>query len=172
MGRTAGGPLHVPRERQGSGRHDAPDLYGALYGSRHAVSAVAEAIQFLRGHSLTMADLRRAGGRVAALATLELAEGLSLVDLDDPQSLLERRLRPSLVATGEREASQQVARGVHSEGAAGLSWWSTIEASWTNLTLFDERCRLALTLAARPLPLTTRSLELLAAAERLGIAVE
>lgn len=172
MGLAAGGPLHVPRERQGSGRHDAPAVYGALYCSRQAVSAVAEAIQFLRGHALTTADLRRTGGRVSALATLELAEGPSLVDLDDPQSLLERRLRPSLVATGERDASQRVARGVHSEGAVGLSWWSTIEASWTNLTLFDERCQPSLTVAARPIPLTTRSPELLLAAERLGIVVE
>ncbi len=104
--------------------------------------------------------------------TLELAEKVSLVDLDDPQSLLERRLRPSLVATGERDASQRVARGVFSEGAAGFSWWSTIEASWTNLTLFDERCRGALTVAERPVTLTTRSPELLTAAERLGIVVE
>jgi hypothetical protein len=132
---------------------------------------VSEAIQFFRGHSITSADLSRAG-RVSALATLELAEGLSLVDLDDPQSLVERRLRPSRVATGEREVSQQVARGVYAEGAAGLSWWSTIEASWTNLTLFDERCRPALSVAERPVPLTTRSPDLLAAAERLGIVVE
>jgi RES domain len=109
---------------------------------------------------------------MSALATLELAEGQSLVDLDDPESLLARELRPSRVATGERAISQQVARGVYAEGAAGLSWWSTIEASWTNLTLFDERCRRALTVADGPIPLTTRSPELLAAAERLGIAVE
>jgi hypothetical protein len=172
MGRTAAGPLHVPRERQGSGRHDAPASYGALYCSQQAVSAVSEAIQFFRGHSLTTADLSRPGGRVAALATLDLAEGLSLVDLDDPQSLVERRLRPSRVATGERDVSQQIARGVYSEGAAGLSWWSTIEASWTNLTLFDERCRRALAVAGRPVLLTTKTPELLAAAERLGIAVE
>jgi RES domain len=133
---------------------------------------VSEAIQFFRGHSLGTLDLRRPGGQVSALATLELAEGLSLVDLDDPQSLLLRGLRPSRVATGERDVSQQVARGVYSEGAAGLSWWSTIEASWTNLTLFDERCRRALTVADRPVPLTTKTPELLAAAERLGIAVE
>ena len=133
---------------------------------------MAEALQFFRGHSLTTADLRRPGGRTSALATLELAEGLSLVDLDDPESLLTRGLRPSRVATGERDVSQQIARGVYSEGAAGLSWWSTIEASWTNLTLFDERCRRALTVAGRPVLLTTKSPELRAAAERLGIAVE
>jgi len=171
-GRTAAGPLHVPRERQGSGRHDAPASYGALYCSRQAVSAVSEAIQFFRGHSLGAPDLRRPGGRVSALATLELAEGLALVDLDDPQSLLTRGLRPSRVATGERDVSQAIARRVYAEGAAGLSWWSTIEASWTNLTLFDERCHRALTVADRPVPLTTKTPELLAAAERLGIVVE
>ena len=133
---------------------------------------MCEAIQFLRGHSLSTPDLRRPGGRMSALATLELAEGPSLVDLDDPESLLARGLRPSRVATGERDVSQQVARGVYAEGAAGLSWWSTIEASWTNLTLFDERCRQLLTVADGPIPLTTRSPEVLAAAERLGIAVE
>jgi hypothetical protein len=24
-------------------------------------------------------------------------------------------------------------------GAAGLAWWSTLEAYWTNLTIFEER---------------------------------
>ncbi len=171
-GRGPGGPLHVPRERQGSGRHDSPELYGALYCSLHAVSAIAEAIQFLRGHTLTPTDLRRFGGLVTSLATIRLGDDLKLVDLDDPVTLLEWKLRPSEVATGTRAISQRIAQRIHSTGEAGLLWWSTLEAAWMNATLFDERVRASLKLESPPVALTTRHPELLAAVDRLGIDLE
>src|SRR5262245_10526952 len=94
-----GGPLFVPRERQGAGRHDHPDAYGALYVSRLALSAVAERIQAFRGQALADADLRLVDGSRYALATFD-EDGLDgLVDLDDPPELSRRTLRPSMVAT-------------------------------------------------------------------------
>jgi len=40
--REPGGALYVPRDHQGAGRHDNPDLYGALYLSESPVGAIAE----------------------------------------------------------------------------------------------------------------------------------
>ncbi|MBI4729875.1 MAG: RES family NAD+ phosphorylase [Acidobacteria bacterium] len=164
-----GGALHVPRTRQGSGRHDNPDLYGALYVARAPVSAVAERIQAFRGQPLADADLRRADGTHLALASIDDA-GLGLiVDLDDPQVLLERSLRPSGVATLDRGVTQTMARALFAEGVAGFEWWSVLEASWGNLTLFAERSVGVLGLPAGPEPLTLGHPALRAAAQALGI---
>jgi hypothetical protein len=54
--------------------------------------------------------------------------------------LRRERLRPSAVATRRRDLTQPQARLLHERhpGAAGLRWWSTYEALWTNVTLFDR----------------------------------
>jgi hypothetical protein len=44
-----GGALFNPRRQQGSGRHDQPALYGALYLSRSELSPVAEWLAAFRG---------------------------------------------------------------------------------------------------------------------------
>ncbi len=132
-------PLRVPRDRQGAGRHDDPDRYTAWYLAREAVSAVAEAIQGFRGQELIAAALIRPDGARRALATLDDAAVPPLLDLDDPAVLVERHLRPSGVATGVRRTTQRLAASAFDDGAVGLSWWSALEASWTNVTLFAER---------------------------------
>jgi hypothetical protein len=170
-GREQGGPLFVARDRQGSGRHDAPARYGAWYCSRQAVSAVAEAIQFLRGHTLEEADFVRPGGARKALARLIVDETVRLVDLDDPRELAARTLRPSQVATGRRLLTQSMAVSIFDEGAAGLLWWSTLEAAWTNATLFYERVAAHVRIANSPVLLTKRLAEVREAAERLGIGM-
>ena len=161
-------PLRVPRDRQGGGRHDHPDRYTALYLAREAVGAIAEAIQVFRGQELTAEALVRPDGARRALAAIDDAELPPLVDLDDPAVLVGRRLRPSGVATALRRVTQRIAADVFDGGAVGLSWWSTLEASWTNVTLFAERI---------PDPPPVVEVDLLAldhpalveAAERLGI---
>ena len=168
---AADGPLYVPRRRQGAGRHDAPDQYGALYCSLDAASAVAEAIQFLRGHELTADDLRRSDGLVRSLGALELDPTARLVDLDDPQVLASRGLRPSRIATLDRRVTQPLARTLYGEGLDGLSWWSTLDAGWTNVTLFHERVLPRLRLVSSPEPLTPTSPTLVEAARRLGIKI-
>jgi hypothetical protein len=134
-----GGPLFVPRLRQGTGRHDHPDHYGALYLSRLAESAVAERIQSFRGQSLTDEDLARRDGARYALVALDDAGLTDIVDLDDPAELVRRRLRPSGVATRRREPTQAMALSLFDEGVTGFAWWSTLEAAWANVTLFAER---------------------------------
>jgi hypothetical protein len=161
--------LHVPRERQGVGRHDSPDLYGALYVSRSAVSAVAVRVQAFRGQTITDADLRLRVGAVLSLAAFEDAALGELVNLDDPAELVARGLRPSRVAARDREATRTIAQGLFHEGHAGFAWWSTLEASWTNVTLFAERAEGALVLEGQPEPLSVRHPVLRSAAELIGV---
>jgi RES domain-containing protein len=161
----------VGRERQGAGRHDGPERYGALYAARSAVSAVAERVQIFRGRTLTDRFLQRHGGPVLALATIDDSRLGDVVDLDDPRELAARELRPSGVATHDRMATQRVASELFEEGVTGFDWWSTLEASWINVTLFAERAVPSLSLMGRPEPLTVRHPELIAAAEALGISI-
>jgi hypothetical protein len=170
LGKRDGGPLFVPRERQGAGRHDAPALYGAWYCSRQAMSAVAESVQYLRGQDLEDGDFLRAGTS-KALVTLRLHAGLELVDLDDPVELTRRHTRPSQVATLRRAVTQATAVSIFEAGAAGLQWWSVLEAEWTNVTLFHERALPHTTIATPPRLLSTKMIEVREACERMGIRV-
>lgn len=134
-----GGPLWFPRALQGEGRHDAPERFGCLYASEEPLSAVVEELARFGGTALAAADLRR-GGLPLALARLRLADSAVLLDLDSPQVLAAAGLRPSLVATGERELTQAVAEGLHGrlEEVAGLRWWSALESRWSNVTVYDR----------------------------------
>jgi hypothetical protein len=169
-GDAAGGPLWFPREYQGAARHDSPGAYGCLYVAATPVSAVAEALSPFRGRgSLTAAMLERAG-RPLSLVAIELREPDGLLDLDEPTTLAAEGLRPSGVATRVRATTQRDALRLYEShrGATGLRWWSTIEASWINVTIFDRARR----------RLRMRSLELLgldhevvrSAAGELGLA--
>jgi hypothetical protein len=133
------GPLWFPRVFQGEGRHDNPDLFGCLYLAGRPISCVVEQLARFRGQRLTISLLRRRGLPLA-LAALELDDDAELVDLDDPAVLRRERLRPSRVATRERDVTQPQARALHDRhpAAAGLRWWSTYEALWMNVTLFDR----------------------------------
>ena len=167
---AAGGPLWFPREYQGTARHDNPAAYGCLYVAEAPVSAIAEALAPFRGRgALTHAMLERAGRRLS-LVTLELREPDGLLDLDEPQTLAAEGLRPSSVATRVRQRTQSDALRLFEthRRATGLRWWSTIEASWINVTVFDRARR----------RLRMRSVELLspdheavrAAAAEIGLA--
>jgi hypothetical protein len=164
-----GGPLFVPRERQGAGRHDHPDSYGALYLSTLALSAVAERIQAFRGQTLTDADLRMVDGSRYALATFDEEGVADVIDLDDPVELTRRTLRPSMVATRDRASTRAIALRIFEEGAQGFVWWSALEASWPNVTLFAERSVPGLRLTAEPEPLSVRHPTLRAAADAIGV---
>jgi hypothetical protein len=134
------GPLWFPRPYQGEGRHDNPDLYGCLYVADRAVSCVVEQLARFRGQRLVPALLRRRELPLA-LAEIELDDGPApLLDLDDPVVLRRERLRPSVVATRHRTVTQPQARVLHEShpGVAGLRWWSSYEALWANVTLFDR----------------------------------
>lgn len=137
-----GGALWFPRPFQGTARHDNPPRYGCLYVSEAPVSAIAEALAPFRGTGDLHPEMLTRMGRPLALAQLELQDG-QLLDLDDPSVLLAASLRPSQVATNRRDVTRADAARLFDAhpGAAGLRWWSTLEASWINATLFDRAAR-------------------------------
>jgi hypothetical protein len=163
-----GGPLYIPRGFQGAGRHDNPGRYGCLYATVDAVSGVAEILAQFRGEPLVegMLDIDRT--RLAA-APLELPDDSELIDLDEPRVLQRERLRPSSVATRERTATQAYAERLFDShpGAAGMRWWSTLESSWINVTLFDRASALS---SGAPEPLALDHPAVVEAAEFLGLA--
>jgi hypothetical protein len=168
--REAGGPLHVARHLQGSSRHDDPARYGALYTSRSAESAVAEALQAFRGRDIEPRHLVRTG-RPLSLAEIDDSRLGPLPDLDDPAELVRRSLRPSAVATHDRSVTQPAAGAIYEEGHPGFAWWSTIEASWSNVTLFVERASRRLRISGTPEPLTVGHPVLVAVADRMGFVL-
>ena len=133
------GPLWFPRMFQGDGRHDNPDVYGCLYLSDRPESCIAEQFAAFRGQRLAASMLRRRGLPLA-LARLEIHDSATLIDLDDPSVLLRDRLRPSQVATRSRLVTQPQALALYHRHprAAGLRWWSSWEALWANVTVFDR----------------------------------
>lgn len=133
------GPLWFPRLFQGEGRHDNPDLYGCLYLSDRPLASIVEQLARFRGQRLLPSLLRRRGLPLG-LAQLELNDPAVLVDLDDPVVLRRERLRPSQIATRQRETTQPQARRLYEQhnDAMGLRWWSTYESTWANVTLFDR----------------------------------
>jgi hypothetical protein len=165
-----GGALWFPRELQGLGRHDNPERYGCLYVSEAAVSAVAEALAPFRASGTLRPEMLMHGGVPLALARLELDDAL-LVNLDDPQVLARAELRPSRVATRTRTVTQAYAARLFDESpeAVGLRWWSTLEASLINLTLFDRAAPHLQ--VARVESLTVGHPAVLEAAELLGLAI-
>ena len=168
---SLGGALFNPRAQQGSGRHDNPHLYGALYTARVEVSAVAEWLAGFRGQRLTAADFVRTDGRRWALVGLDDAALRGMVELDDPLELAARKVRPSRVATRTRSMTQDVAGTLFAEGIPGFGWWSTLEASWPNVTLFAERALDALNVAEGPREIGIGEPVVRAAAAAIGVTL-
>jgi hypothetical protein len=166
-----GGALFVPRDRQGAGRHDSPGRYGAFYAARSAVAAVAETIQAFRGRDLSPDDLVLADGSSLRLATLDDSRLKALVDLDEPAVLVAEGWRPSGVASRDRLVTQAMAVRAFDAGSLGLSWWSTLDSAWTNVTLFAERTvgRAVVALEGPPEPLSLKHPAVIAAADHLTI---
>ncbi|MDQ4006041.1 MAG: RES domain-containing protein [Actinomycetota bacterium] len=165
-----GGALYVPRLDQGRGRHDNPDVFGAMYFSRELVSPIAEYLKDLLGQRLDPSHLR-SEGFPRAIAAVNESDVTGIVDLDDPANLEARALRPSIVATRDRRTTQSIATRVWEEGASGLEWWSTIEASWINVTLFAERTVDRLVVVDEPEVLTSDHPAVVQAARMVGLEV-
>jgi hypothetical protein len=168
---SPGGALWFPRELQGAGRHDNPERYGCLYLSESPTSAVAEALAQFRGAGVLTQGMLIRASLPFALVQIDCADDESLIDLDDPEALTRTRLRPSRVATKARAVTQAYAARIFDErpAAVGLRWWSTLEASLTNFTLYDRAAPALRLIDSEPLTLehsATRE-----AAELLGLAI-
>jgi hypothetical protein len=166
-----GGALFVPRLEQRRGRHDNPDAYGALYLSRVPASPIAEVLREYVARGIPAQLLVREGSRIG-LASIDDSSLEGLIDLDDPRSLVRRDLRPSGVATRNRERTQELALTLYREGVTGFEWWSTIEASWINVTLFVDRAAGRLSVVGEPEPLTLDHPAVREAAEAVGVLLE
>jgi hypothetical protein len=167
-GGLEGGPLFVARARQSAGRHDQPRLFGAWYCSKEVVGAIAESLQAFRGRLFSNDHFRRTSLDLA-LVHLHFAGPLELVDLDNPLELAARSLRPSQVATPRRSTTQRVAARIFKEGAAGILWWSTLNAEWTHVTLFHERVLPVVSIVGLPARLSVEMPEVREAADYLGV---
>ena len=100
-----------------------------------------------------------------------LEDGSDLIDLDEPRVLTRTRLRPSQVATYTRALTQAYATRIYDEHptAVGLSWWSTIEASLVNSTLYDRAADVLRLVNIQQLTLEHPATH--AAADLLGLAL-
>jgi hypothetical protein len=142
-----------------------------MYVAADPASAVAESLAQFRGSAQLDEEMLDRGGVRLALAALELPDDAPLLDLDDPRTLVRERLRPSRVATAARTVTQAYATHLFDAhpDALGLRWWSTLESSWINVTLFD-RAAPALTPGAAARVLTPDDQAVTEAAELLGLA--
>jgi len=79
-------------------------------------------------------------------------------------------LKPSLVATGRRQITQTYAvqQFERHPVAAGLRWWSTLEASWMHVTVLDRALGLLSVSSVQPLAIDAGGVTL--AAAHLGLA--
>lgn len=166
---SPGGALWFPRQFQGAGRHDNPDLYGCLYVAENPVSAIAEHLAPFRGTGRLLDSMLTKLDLPLALVALELADGARVVDLDDPIVLQANELRPSQVATRKRNETQDQAAAIFKSNpdATGIRWWSTLESSWINVTMFD-RCLPEFDVIETT-PLTIDNQDVIEAAEFLGL---
>ncbi len=164
--------LHPPRERQGAGRHDIPDKEGVTYCSKSPVSAIAEMLQGFRGSTITNKVFSRPDGKVRALIRLEIGKDVKLMDLNDPKTLSKFKLKPSQVASMQRTTTQNISRLLFDKGVNGFTWWSILEASWVNATLFQSRIVKYVNVVGEVLPLETKLPEVVEAAKILKIQIE
>lgn len=135
---SPGHPLYVAHP-QGQGRIDNPDHYVTLYASDHRAGAVGEAFG---NHATWTSDLLEGPpslpGSRQAIATFD-ASDVRVVDLDDPRTLVERDLRPSIVVTRDRDRTQRWALKIYDEAEwHGIRWWSFHEPDWGSFGVWDR----------------------------------
>jgi hypothetical protein len=101
---------------------------------------VVESLAPYRGSGAFNPSMLVRAGLPLAISELELSDNVEVVDLDDPEVLVAEGLRPSRLATRRRSLTQPIAASLFERhrGAAALIWWSTLEASWSNATVFER----------------------------------
>ncbi|HYK53997.1 MAG TPA: RES domain-containing protein [Candidatus Eremiobacteraceae bacterium] len=138
-----GGALYIPP--QGRGRIDNPRHYAVFYAARQPEAAVTEVLGPREPGPLSVGSLRGSPlliGSVLALATLQIPSLERLCDLDEPQELVARTMRPSTVVSADHGVSQRWALTIYQERRVpswiGVSWWSRYESSWTSVGVWKR----------------------------------
>lgn len=167
--REFGGPLYVPREFQGNGRHDIPDD-GIIYCALDAVSAIAENIKGFINLTINNDDFKRKGKAVQALAEMAMT-GERLIDLRDAKEMVKTKTGPMAIATHDREITKGLCKMIYDKQVDGFIWWSTIEAKWSNVTLFESRVKNKIQVQ-KIIPLTTAMADVKKAAKLLQIKLD
>jgi hypothetical protein len=93
-----------------------------------------------------------------------------LLDLCDPEVLVERGIPPDTTASRHRETTQPLARLAWETGASGIRWWSAFWGDWHTSVLFAARAGDRIEFG-EPLLLSPAEPSLRQAAELLGIRV-
>ncbi len=166
-----GAPLYVPKDYQGDGRHDIKED-AIYYCSKEAISAIAEGIKDYRNLSINDDDFRRPNKSRLALAKLALDDKAKLIDFTDANQLVKFNMKPANIATHEREITQALSNSVYNMGAGGFVWWSTLEATWSNVTLFASRVKNKIKIADNIEPLNVKMKLVREAAKLLGINID
>lgn len=131
-----GHPLYVP-PLQGRGRIDNPGEYAVLYVSDSAAGSVAERLGGFATWNEDVINAVGPPGTMLAIARIEV-DIATVLDLDDARALLERDLRPSDIATGDRSDTQTWGLRMFQEARwAGVRWWSRFEARWGAMGIWD-----------------------------------
>lgn len=137
--KNKGGPLFVPVDYQGGSRHDIAGV-GLLYCTLEPVAAVSERLQSFKQSTLGNDDFNRGSKEVLAMTSYELA-GANIIDLRDARQVIKIKTTISDMATRNRDVTQKLAKDIYEKGLDGILWCSTIEAKWTNASLFLSRIR-------------------------------
>ncbi len=79
------------------------------------------------------------GGHRRVLAWYDADDATPVCVLDDPQELIDHRLRPSSVITRDYTVTQAWALDIFAQGIfAGVSWWSYCDSRSTTVGLWDR----------------------------------
>lgn len=135
-----GAPGHATFVRNtGAGRIDNPDLYRVLYVGDSPAGAAAEAFGRYPEWTPEMFLGRDPPGSRYGIAAMALAR-TRLIDLDDPNELALRELRPSRVVSRDRPTTHAWARTIFGEGSwGGIRWWSRYDSRWASMGIWDLR---------------------------------
>lgn len=132
-----GHPLYV-HPAQGTGRWDNSLAYLAWYLASEQTSAVAEVFAHLSLWRDAMFPFPQIPGSRRALGVYRLPDDLPYVDLDDPQTLVDRRMRPSQVIERNRPYTQAKAFAIYNEKKwSGIRWWSFHRPQWRVWCLWE-----------------------------------
>jgi hypothetical protein len=93
-----------------------------------------------------------------------------LADLTDPAVLIRYGIRPDVLASRGRQATQSVSRALFDSGLSGFRWWSALHGDWHALLLFLARIAPGEMRYGEPDPLTPEHLAVLAAARELRMS--
>jgi hypothetical protein len=129
----------IPPGRQTKGRFDLGTT-PVLYLAESPEHAIAELLRPFAGRALRPTQLVGAGHSLALVEVeLEPAVFTRLVDLTDPAVLLKYGVRPDVLASRSRAATQSVSRSLSDHGLSGFRWWSALHGDWHALLLFLAR---------------------------------